>query len=108
MSLDEIKAKLAEWQSLQKPFAAAYEAFEKLTGADPDCELLSPMFALWEAYTAATAELIGDAGEWLEWYEYQCHMGERPSAVTFPDGREMTIETLDDLAELIMDETEKA
>lgn len=107
MTEPEIIARLTEWAGHQARVSAAYRAFADLTGAAPDSAFMGPMFALWEAYTKEISQIVGDKGEWLEWYEYECDMGKSQKEVDFPDGRQMAIATLADLAKLIADEVTK-
>ena len=105
MTEPEIIARLTEWAGHQARVSAAYRAFADLTGAAPDSPFMGPMADLWESYTKAISEIVGDDGAyWLEWYEYECDMGKSPKEVDFPDGRQTAIATLADLAKLIADE----
>ena len=105
MTEPEIIARLTEWAGHQARVSAAYRAFADLTGAAPESAFMGPMFALCEAYTKAIGEIVGDdVAYWLDWYEYECDMGKSPKDVGFPDGRQITVATLADLAKLIADE----
>lgn len=101
METSKILSKLEEWKAQQEHFQAAYKLFRDAFGAEPDAPAMDPLFKLWDAYTAAIGELVGDGEDWLSWYEYECDMGERPKEVSFPDGREIVVATLEDLAGLI-------
>lgn len=104
MTEPKILARLGEWAARKERFSAACRAFADLTGAAPESAFMGPIFALWEGYTRAIGEIVGDKGEWLEWYEYDCDMGKRPKGAEFQDGRKITIATLADLSKLIADE----
>ena len=102
MELSQIEKRLKQWKSMHDGFIGAYTTMHKLTGAMPDCELLSPAFDLWDAYTVAVSELVGDYGDWLHWYEFECGLGETPRMVVLTDGREIKVKTLRDLANVIV------
>lgn len=75
MNITEIVKKLEPWKARNDALMAQYYALRKMTGADPDSELLQPIFEVLEAYTAAVGELVGDKNKWLEWYQSECDMG---------------------------------
>ena len=100
MELDQIVKRLESWATRQAQFAAQIEAFHAQTGAMPDCELLRPMHDVWSAYTVAVSEIVGDADEWLQWFEFECKMGRRPKAVGL-SGKTVQVRTLRQLARVI-------
>ena len=106
MTEPEIIARLTEWQCRHEKFSAAYRAFADLTGAAPESAFMGQILALWDAYTKAVSEIVGDLSResWLDWYAYECDMGKSPKDVEFQDGRQTVIATLADLAKLIADE----
>lgn len=102
MELKHIEERLRHWKQLHTGLFAAYGDLNKLTGAMTDSKLMSPVFAIWEAYTAAVSELIGDEAEWLQWYELECDMGKRPKSVVLSNC-ELEVKTLRHLAKIIAD-----
>lgn len=98
MSIDEIVKRLQAWADRQRKLQAQYEALRALTGADPDCALLAPVWSVWSAYTVAVSELVGDKEEWLQWYETECDMGRKPKEVVSWGGRTIKVRTLRQLA----------
>lgn len=93
--------RLELWKMKYVEFMDVYDAFNKLTGIMPDCELMKPVFAIWDSYTEAVAELVGDNYEWLKWYEYECDMGKDPKEARFPLCQWVDVKTIEDLAILI-------
>jgi len=93
--------RLEQWKRKYEEFTEVYDAFNKLTGIMPECELMAPIFAIWEAYTESVAELVGDNYEWLKWYEYECDMGKEPKEAFLSDGKWAYVKTIEDLAILI-------
>ena len=105
MTDEQIFARLGAWRAKYEAMNAACDELSVLTGALPDCRLLAPVHELLDAYTNAVAELIGDTGDWLGWYAFECDMGCRPKAARLTNGREITVNTLADLVTLIRDGT---
>lgn len=109
MELDQIEKRLRKWkamhagQAMHAGLNKAYDKLHALTEAMPGCALMAPMFDLWDAYTAAVGESVGDRGQWLQWFEAECYMGRNPTEVVLSDGREVRIRTLRQLARLIAD-----
>lgn len=105
MEIEEINERLKHWKRRHNELMDAYGDLNKLTSAMPDCKLLRPVFDVWTAYTVAISELIGDRNEWLQWYEFECDMGNRPKTVVFVNGRELEVKTLRHLARVIADDS---
>jgi hypothetical protein len=99
----QIIARLEDWKAKCEATTAALDELNDLTGAMPDCRLLAPVHALWDAYTNAVSELIGDRGDWLGWYMYDCDMGAVPRTTQLTNDRIITVSTLADLAKVIID-----
>lgn len=102
MELKHIEERLRHWKRLHSDLMTVYGDMNTLTGAMTDSKLMSPVFAIWEAYTAAVSELIGDEAEWLQWYELECDMGKRPKSVVLSNC-ELEVKTLRHLAKIIAD-----
>ena len=101
MTDEQMIARLEVWQAKFEAMTAVCNELGDLTGAMPDCRLLLAVHAVWDAYTNAVAELVGDDGDWLGWYAFECDMGARPRAAWLTDGGEITVSTLADLAMVI-------
>ena len=101
-----VELRLREWARHRAAVHAQYEAMMALTNADSESALWRPVFALWEAYTEAVSEAVGDRDHWLQWYEQDCGMGKRPKELTSLSGRRIRVRTLRDLARVICDQAE--
>lgn len=104
MKLEHIENRLRHWKRRYAEMDSAYEKFRQLTGAMPDSKLWKPFFDIWTDYTVSVSELIGDKDEWLQWYQYECHMGKRPMKVILKGGQELEVRTLRHLARVIMND----
>lgn len=100
MSIDEIVKRLDVWQKRHAALCQQTQALAKLTGAMPDCELMLPVLDVWNAYTSALSELIGDDDGWLEWYQFEGDMGRKPMGVSL-GGKTINVRTLRHLARVI-------
>lgn len=101
MDVDEIVRRLEPWAQRRAELHTQLEAFRKLTGAMPDCDLLRPIHEVWTAYIVAISEIVGDENEWLQWFEYECEMGRNAMGVTTAKGKTMKVRTLRQFARLI-------
>lgn len=101
-----VELRLREWARHRAAVHTQYEAMMALTGADSESALWRPVFALWEAYTEAVRESVGDGEHWLQWYEQECGMGKRPKEVKSLSGRRIRVGTLRELARVICDQAE--
>lgn len=90
-------ALLTDWQ-------AHHAAVEKLmdgmtaspVGLDPNSALFLTVWNLFDAYTSTLSVEVGDYDGWLEWYQSETGMGERPSKAGY-DGKLRKIKTLANL-----------
>ena len=104
MKLEEIEARLKDWQKRHTEFMVSYSAFRDLTDAPIDCKLLRPMINLLDAYTVTVSEIVGDKGDWLSWFANDCRMGHQPKIYAPRRGRDIRVSTLKQLARVIKDE----
>lgn len=101
MTKTEIYAELQAWERVQKGLESQLELFYDLTGAQPDSELLTAIYAVAEAHTNAIERIIGDEMQWCDWWKYECQYGEKPMQAANLDKRLRKIKTLKQLARLI-------
>ena len=101
MDIEEIIFRLESWAKLGRELESVCDTFTDLFGSYPDCKMLTPVFSIWEAYTSAVSEAVGDTDAWLDWYQYECQMGATPRIVEFPDGMTVNVASLRDLAHVI-------
>ena len=78
------------------------DAFNKIWLTAPDSPYQT---AIWEAfggYTESLAFLLEDSNKWLEWYLWECQLGEKPMSMTFPNGEELLVAGAQDLIDVII------
>ncbi len=98
-------AALKRWADAMELGSKHYSEMSKVLGLDPDGPTCTVFYELQNSLTLATAELVGDAENWLDWYWMENDMG-RKGYPAGPVGATRPIETLDDLLWLI--EAERA
>lgn len=103
LKVPEIVVHLQEWKKRHDDMEEQLEKLRLLTGAMPDCDLLAPIYRVWDSYTAALGLIVGDKDQWMDWYRFECDMGAKPMGVRLSGGREMTVETIEHLAAVLAD-----
>lgn len=108
MNTDARIAALKRWQDAMELADEHFIDLQNLIGLDPEGATMTAVCALQGALTAATADLVGDCYQWLEWYWLENAMGEK-GAKAGPNDDLRPIQTPDDLAWLIeMEEKQEA
>lgn len=102
MKAAEMVPLLERWKEAHDAIAEADGDLELLTGRSPEAPLFQAMWGAMGCYTEfLELHLVGSANShWLEWYQFECEMGERPKEVTTERGPK-TITSLADLAALL-------
>lgn len=98
MSGDKLKA-LQVWEQVTKAVDKQLYDFEKLFGVI-DAPFTDAIYRMQSEYTDAVAKNVGDASDWLNWYQFDNNMGEKCSAAGNGDNMR-EIKTLEDLLWLI-------
>lgn len=105
LSLKETLLCLEDWATHQKALTKPLDQLQALTGAMPDCALLEPIYSVWNVYTKMVSEKVGDAGNWLSYFEFDCEMGAKPKEVfwTGLGGKQISVKmsSLNQLARVI-------
>ena len=78
MTRAEVLAILRPWHERTVQLQRQWDAFEAATGARTDHPFGDSIWLMHEAYTKAIAAQIGDDGEWLSWWHYECNLGRNP------------------------------
>jgi hypothetical protein len=100
MKADDMMPLLTAWANRQRDLTAQMEALFAITGGS-DGPLYRAVWRAWNDYTSTLSRLIGDADDWLTWYEAENRMGANGLEAA-PDGGKMRkIRTLHQLARLI-------
>lgn len=92
-------AVLKRWQDAIQTADEHFDAMNELLGLAPEGPTFSAVWALQGALTAATADLLDDAGS-VEWFWLENAMGEK-GLPAGPKGDLRPIRTLDDLLWLV-------
>lgn len=101
MDINKIEERLRHWKRRHGEMMAAYNALYRLTGCAPESQLSNSLFDIWNSYTVAISEIVGDRDEWLQWYQNECDMGKKPMSMTFANGRKLKVKTLRHIARVI-------
>lgn len=82
------------------------EQFEKIsnTVGFGDGPLCDSVYQLAEALIDACSDLIKDKHSWIPWFVYDNEFGKRKFGANFASGKEIRVETLDDLRRVIEEE----
>jgi hypothetical protein len=73
-----------------------------LFGTDHDSPMLKTINDLWDAYTVAVGQLVGDQDDWLQYFESECEMGREPREVVLkPGGKPIKLSSLKALERVI-------
>lgn len=101
LSRESILESLTEWQTVQKALDAQLDHFCNLTGAQPDSDLLTAIYAVAEAHTEAVARLVGDKNQWMSWWKFECKFGVHSMRAGINGKKLRLISSLKQLAGLI-------
>ena len=101
MKKAEILAHLTEWERVQRGLDAQLDAFYNLTGAQPDSDLLTAIYAVAEAHTDAIAMIVGDDTKAMDWWKFECRFGDNPMQAAIHGKPLRLISNLKQLAALI-------
>ena len=92
---------LGQWQAQHDRVTSLMNGASTAFGLLPEGPLFETVWGLWSQYTAAIAQLIGDDGDWLEWYFLENDMGDKKGMRAGYDGTLRDIDSLADLYWLI-------
>lgn len=100
-SREFLLSRLTAWQAAHAEIETQYDALQALTGLSPESPLATVLFSTFTQYTQTLAELIGDTECWLDWYQYECAMGAKPMLVQFTDGKQIQVNSLSRLVQVM-------
>lgn len=104
MNQEEIANRLNAWKKRYWAMMAQLESLQKLTGADWDSPMLESILQVWDAYTVAVSEQVGDQAGWLNYYQNECDMGNKPKETRATHGVPfIKLGTVKQLAKIIKD-----
>lgn len=82
---DTVQA-LEMWRGRRKALDAQLDALRAVLNISPESPLLDAIEDIWDAYTRELGYGIGDTGEWLAWYQFDCLMGDHPLSAIPKEG----------------------
>lgn len=98
MTRSEVLAILRPWHERTVELQRQWDAF----GVRTDHPFANSIWLMHEAYTKAIAAQIGDDGEWLSWWHYECNLGRTPKEAYRALGtKALRVSTLERLATVI-------
>lgn len=103
---DRIKAilpHLEKWAAHKVELDRQFEALRALMGCGVEAPLPDAVWRLWDSYTDAVSQVVGDTDDWLAWFSMENAMGAKGLEVHSLGGRSKKIRTLRDLAAVICD-----
>jgi hypothetical protein len=105
MNAAEMVPLLERWKAAHDAISEADGDLVQLTGRSPESPLFNAMWGAFGAYTEfLELHLVGRAGSrWLEWYQFECAMGERVKQASVGGKPYRLVRNLTDLAILLMD-----
>lgn len=102
MTTDQMIAELTTWRDRIVESDEAIENLLEPLMLSPESPLYQIIWSLQGAYTKATAVIVGDHWEWLDWFASETNMGRNAKGVCPGKGKpRRVIETIADLAWLI-------
>lgn len=96
MTPEQKLAALTRWQEAMERSDVTIDPVVSLLQLQPESPVCDTVWRLQSALTAATADLVGDCGEWLNWYALENDMG-RKGMEAGPAGQLREIRTIGDL-----------
>ena len=92
---------LEEWKAAIEASDKVMDALDKVVGPN-DGPLRHSVWTMQAAYTRAISLIVGDEGEWLEWFACENDMGEKGLSARAAAGKPMRkIKTLKQLLAVI-------
>ncbi len=103
MTRTEIMRHLMRWQEVHDQANAAWKAVEALTGStDSESPVGRAIWGTFDAYTKTLAALIGDKGDWLDWFHLENDMGRKGLEVTIAEAQPIKVRFLSQLIDIIL------
>lgn len=91
---------LKKWQATVTKVDETCDALQNVLKLDIESPLMTLNYDLEYAYTTAVAQLVGDEGDWLNWYRWDNDMGRKGHSCWYPtsEGKiEVAVHTIEDL-----------
>ena len=109
MTRSEMVTHLERWQQAHDLMAQKWDAMAGAFGVGmAETPLWEATWGMFQDYTSTLGDLIGDpGGDWLDWFCYENDMGGKGYPAGYDDNMR-PIETLGDLADLILEGRRRA
>jgi len=101
---EQVRQLLRDWHARMAEMEKQVGTLMALLQAAPESALVSSVYAVAGMATEATAARIGCCQEWLDAWWLEHNFGEHDMKAGLRNERLRTIETIDDLADLIFDD----
>lgn len=95
-----IKTLITEWYNHTLAVQKETEQLEAV-GFHVEAPIFNTIYELHSAYTNLVAERVGDKEKWLNYFQYECDMGEKPMLVICADAKEIILKDIDTLIEVL-------
>ena len=89
------------WIDRAKALHAAQDAISDIMMASPEAPIFTASWDVLGGYTELLAKALGDEGGWLEWFLWDCNLGDNPMEMTFPNGKKLTVLGAAELVDVI-------
>lgn len=96
MTQEQKLAALTRWQQAMEQADAALNPVISLLKLEPESPVCEAVWRLQRVLIDTTADLVGDQGDWLDWYAHENEMG-RKGYEAGPPWQQREIRTLEDL-----------
>lgn len=93
---------LQKWVTMHDGLERLMDNIESVFGSLVESPFFTVTWANFDSYTATVAQLVGDHGDWLTWYQAENAMGARGHEAGY-DKKVKPIKTLADLYALILE-----
>jgi len=100
MITEQKTLQLKRWEAAYRALQKTYDSFHQLTESKCDSPLWGPIWHMFELYTDSLAKLVNDDSHWLDWYCWECGMGDSPMKAVFGD-EEFIVDDIDKLMRCI-------
>jgi hypothetical protein len=102
MTLEEFKEWFKTIEEYNEEWEKANEAIQVLCPGT--YAMLEIGNGLLDSYTALLEKMMGSEGDWIAYYLYECESGKKPMGVVLENGREILLDSIEKLYEIMMEE----
>lgn len=101
MTTDEKMKLLQTWETVICGMESEEDKLQVTLQPDRDSPFMATLYKLETEYTNAVAKLVGDTGDWLEWYWLENNMGAKGMPASRQRGKMKPVTGIRQLLELI-------